>query len=126
MTRGSELVSLAYEQFGPRVRAHEQRFACRIADAHCHGRVASQVQGEVAVIIATVGRIETLDRCLASFARVSRERVEIIVVGNRPQERTRELVAGWTVRDPRIRYVKPSRARGPVRRPESRHRRDRG
>jgi O-antigen biosynthesis protein len=109
VARAGELVSLAYEQFGDRLRAHEQRFACHSGDAHCHGGVAPKVPGDVAVIIATVGRIETLDRCLASLARLSRERGEIIVVDNRPQERTRELVAGWTARDPRIRYVSEPR-----------------
>jgi O-antigen biosynthesis protein len=103
--RRSELVSFAYEQLGDRLSAHEQRFACHVGDAHCRGGVAPQVPGDVAVIIPTIGRIDTLDRCLGSLARLSRERIEIIVVDNRPEARTRDLVAGWAARDPRIRYV---------------------
>jgi O-antigen biosynthesis protein len=106
----SELVSLANEQLGDRLSAHERRFACQVGDAHCRGGVAPEVPGAVAVVIATIGRIDALDRCLSALARLPRERVEIIVVDNRPAARTRELVAGWSERDPRIRYVSEPRA----------------
>jgi O-antigen biosynthesis protein len=104
-----ELVSLAYQQLGDRLSAHQQRFACDVGDARCDSGVAPPVPGSVAVIVATIGRIDTLDRCLSSLARLSRERVQIIVVDNRPAARTRDVVAGWTARDPRIRYVSEPR-----------------
>ena len=109
VSRSSELVALAHQQLGDRLSAHQHRFACHVGDAHCDGDVDTAVPGSVAVIVATIGRIDTLDCCLSSLARLSRDRVEIIVVDNRPQERTRELVAGWTARDPRIRYVSEPR-----------------
>jgi O-antigen biosynthesis protein len=105
-----ELVSLVHEQLGDRLRAHQDRFACRVGEADCRGGAAPEVPGAVTVIIATIGRIDTLDSCLSSLAQISRERVEIIVVDNRPAARTRELVDGWIERDPRIRYVSEPRA----------------
>ncbi len=103
--RGGEIVSLVHQQLGGRVSAHCRRFGCCVSDDCCPGSLAPCPAGSVAVIISTVGRARTLDRCLRSLAPLVHERLEIIVVDNRPAASTRQLISSWSTRDPRIRYV---------------------
>jgi len=107
--RGDELVSLVHEQLGERVSAHCRRFGCQASDAHCRGNLTPHAPGSVAVVISTVGRPRTLDRCLRSLAPLAHERLEIIVVDNRPAASTRQLISSWSTRDERIRYVSEPR-----------------
>jgi GT2 family glycosyltransferase len=109
-----QLVALIDRQLGPRVRRHEERFRCRVSDVRCPGDAAPQVPGAVAVIIATTGRIDTLDRCLSSLTPLQRDDLEIIVVDNRPDAHTRELVSSWSARDRRLRYVAEGRRGLPI------------
>ena len=78
---GDELVALVHQQLGEQLSARSP------------GAGAPEVPGTAAVIVATVGRLETLDRCLESLAQITRQHVEIIVVDNRPAVGTRALVA---------------------------------
>jgi len=109
-----QLVGLVDQQLGPRVRRHMQRFRCQVSDVRCPGDTIPRVAGAVAVIIATTGRTATLDRCLYSLTPLRRDDLEIIVVDNRPDVRTRELVSQWSVRDRRVRYVAEGRSGLPI------------
>ena len=104
-TRPERILSLVDRQLGTRVRRHEARFSCRVSDAHCPGETSAHVPGSVAVIVATTGRIEALDRCLRSLSASQHPDLELVVVDNRPADRTRDLVSRWHARDRRVRYV---------------------
>lgn len=105
VTSSDELISLALGQFDTGVMAHRRRFGCEVSDRSCRGGVSPRIPDTVAVVIATIGRIDTLDRCLRSLGALTYEPLEIIVVDNRPAPGTRELISSWSSRDPRIHYV---------------------
>jgi hypothetical protein len=57
------------------------------------------------VIVPTHNRAELLDRCLRSVAAQTCGEFEIIVVDDGSTDGTHELVAAWTRRDARVRYL---------------------
>ena len=63
----------------------------------------------ISLIVATVGRVEELDRMLASMAAQALEAVEIIVVDQNTDDRVEALLAGWKGR---LRFVHVRTARG--------------
>ena len=97
--------ALVEHQFGARIRQHEAGFGCRVSDAACPGQAPTHVPGQVAVIVATTGRVDALDRCLRSLTALQRDDLELIVVDNRPARRTYELVSRWQARDRRVHYI---------------------
>jgi GT2 family glycosyltransferase len=76
------------------------------ADPDCEHRGSDYPSGSVAVIVATTGRVDTLERCLRSLARIARADIDVIIVDNRPEaQETLALVSTMALSDPRIRYV---------------------
>ena len=75
--------------------------------ACCRGarRSADNALPLVAVIVPTAGRPDDLRRCLAHLTVLDYPRLEIIVVDNRPGEKTTRHVAEDAATDRRIRYV---------------------
>jgi GT2 family glycosyltransferase len=104
------ILALVDEQLGPRIRRHLHHFGCRMQDASCPGDAPPHLHGNVAVIVATTGRLAMLDRSLQSLSALAHDHLEIIVVDNRPAAQTRELVMHWRARDSRVRYVAEPRA----------------
>ncbi len=69
------------------------------------GLTAPRPPGRAAVIVATIGRLDALERALESLAAMRCEQFEVIVVDNRPAETgTRELVERLA-RSMALRYV---------------------
>jgi GT2 family glycosyltransferase len=74
----------------------------------------------LSVVIPTCGRIELLDRCLAALLvqTLPGRHYEIIVVDDRPGERTRALVAHWRERSgaggPAVTYLPNGGPHGPA------------
>lgn len=60
----------------------------------------------VSVIIPTAGRPERIDKCVESLLASNYPHFEVLFVDNAPDKPgTREAVARWSARDPRVRYV---------------------
>jgi O-antigen biosynthesis protein len=78
-----------------------------------NGHGASPVtpdRADVAVVIATRDRVESLDRCLESLRRLDRPAAQIIVVDNAsPGRATEELVERFARHDSRFVYVREER-----------------
>ena len=118
-----ELVRSVWRQAGPQIVRHAERCGCmpipadadallngaQVPEALCSCSVPVRPPGQAAVIVATVGRLDVLERCVEALCALRCDDFEVVVVDNRPWVGgTRELVERYSSRAP-IRYVAESR-----------------
>jgi GT2 family glycosyltransferase len=133
LSEPERLWALVAEALGSELKAHGERFGCSTAaeagpggeacpgsearpgSEACPGAEPPPLPGSAAVIIPTGGRAAKLERCLRSLLPALPREVEVIVVDNRPRERsgggsqTRTVVSRIAEQDARLRYLAEER-----------------
>jgi chlorobactene glucosyltransferase len=65
----------------------------------------AEAEPRVTVVIPVCNERATIDRCLASVAAQHGVRLRVVVVDDRSEDGTAEMVAAWARRDPRFRLI---------------------
>jgi glycosyltransferase involved in cell wall biosynthesis len=113
-----DLARAVWEQSGERLRTHVARYRCvkapaepedlvggLSADGVCGSTVAARPEGSTAVIVATDGRRDVLERTLTSLLHLDFDEYELILVDNRPGTGTTRAIVERLMSEGPIRYV---------------------
>jgi GT2 family glycosyltransferase len=93
-----ELVREAWQRCGPQIASHAERCRCIPVPASaeqlidglaavagtCPESIPVRPVGQATVIVATVGRLDVLERCLDALSDLTCDDFEVLVVDNRP------------------------------------------